>query len=117
MSHLISIIAALSALTPSAFAAPQSGPVPGVPNPANPDPVCPVPIEDYEVTEVSDPYFTKAEPVGGASCPQGDGGSCEHQKGYEHSVGVTQSLSGGISGGLDIKKIFNIGASFGYEYS
>lgn len=108
MTRLVTILAAVSALAPAVLASPQFIPQ---------KPVCSKPWEDYEVTDVSEPYYTKAEAVGGSSCPQGAGNTCQHQKGYEHSVGITQSVSGGITGALDIGKIFNIAASFGYEYS
>lgn len=109
MARLVAVIAALSVLAPSVFASPQLNP------PVTQ--ICKVPNEEYEVTDVSDPYFTKAEPVGGSSCPQGEGNTCQHQKGYQHSVGITQSVSGGIAGGLNLGKIFSAGASLGYEYA
>ena len=103
MARLITVIAALSAFAPSVLAGPQG---------SLPERVCTEPNEEYEVTDISEPYSTKAESVGGAHCTQGNGINCQHHKGFEHTFGITQSLSGGISGALDVAKIFDIGACF-----
>jgi len=108
IARIASTFAAISVLACRALAAPQSYAAPIY---------CQHPKDDYKIEDVSDPYFKDAETVGGASCPAGDTGGCEHVKAWQHAVGVTQSVGGGVGVGLDLGKIFSLQADANYEYA
>lgn len=78
---------------------------------------CQYPGSEFRIEDVSNPYYVDAESVGGKSCPAGETGDCEHQTTFQHSVGVTQSVGGEASGGLDLGKLLNLGIAAGFEYS
>ena len=112
MTKLFSTLVALSALTGLASAAPQGEIIGGNCN---------------DIAEYADgvthegPYTTTAESAGGMSCISGsdaDGSQgCVHSKTYTHSVGVTYSVSGGLSGLVTLKQIFLLGGDVGVSKS
>lgn len=43
--------------------------------------------------------------------------NCELSQGIAHTITIQHTISVGINGGIDIGRIFSLGASVGYEYS
>ncbi|SPO07761.1 uncharacterized protein DNG_10456 [Cephalotrichum gorgonifer] len=73
--------------------------------------------QEFRIEDVSDPYYAEPESAGGMSCPAGETGDCEHNKAFQHSVGVSQSISGQVSTGLNLADILDLGLAAGFEYS
>lgn len=51
------------------------------------------------------------------SCTSVIGGSCILEKGYAHTTSVEKTISGSVSFGLDLGKIFSLGAEAGFAYT
>ena len=101
---LSSTLIALLALTGPASAAPQF---------EIPVPNCNDFAEYADGVTHEGPYTTAPESAGGMSCissSDADGNQgCAHSKTYTHSVGVTYTVGGGLSGLVTLQKIFLIG--------
>ena len=112
MTQLFSTLVALSALAGLASAAPEEIGGGGS---------C-IDIAEYAdgVTHEG-PYTTTPESAGGMSCissSDADGNQgCVHSKTYTHSVGVTYTVGGGLSGLVTLKEIFLLGADVGMSKS
>lgn len=74
-------------------------------------------IEDFRIEDVSDPYFADPESGGGMSCLAGERGECEHGKTFQHSIGVSQSINGEVTTGLNLRDLLDVGLGLGYEMS
>ncbi|SPO01391.1 uncharacterized protein DNG_04067 [Cephalotrichum gorgonifer] len=108
MSRISSSLVALTVLASQVAAAPQAILFPLQ---------CQKPNSEYQITQVSDPYYLDAQPVGGASCVAGAMGECQHGNTFQHAVGVSQSVAGGLGNVLDLGRILGLEMSLGYEKS
>ncbi|KAK5939118.1 hypothetical protein PMZ80_008421 [Knufia obscura] len=72
--------------------------------------------QEYTVTN-EERVEGEREQVTGITCVSSSDNYCEISREYSYSVGVTHTVSGSVSGSLDIGKIFSIGAEAGYSYS
>ncbi|SPO01756.1 uncharacterized protein DNG_04429 [Cephalotrichum gorgonifer] len=106
MARITSTLVSLSALACRAMAAPQIMQPPW-------QPPCQHPTTEYRIVEVSKPEYGPAEIVGGVNCPSGEVGECQHSQNYEHTVGVSQS----VTGGLELSQILGLSIGYGYEWS
>ena len=104
MTRLLSTLVALCTLTGLVSAAPQQ---------TIPLPTCDDAAEYADGVTHEGPYTTAPESAGGMSCissSDGDGSQgCSHSKTYTHSVGVSYTVGGGLSGLVTLKKIFLVG--------
>lgn len=86
-----------------------------------PTPNCDESLEYADGVIHEGPFAAAAESAGGMSClssSDADGNQgCAHTKSYTHSVGVTHTISGGLSGLITINKIFMLGGDVGYSKS
>lgn len=108
MAQIAPSLAVILALAHEVFSLPQGYATPIY---------CIIPAQEFRIEDVSDPYYADPESAGSMSCPAGETGECQHQKIFQHSVGVSQSISGEISTGPDLGEILSLGIAAGFEYS